>query len=147
MEISYRNGRKEDCAILAEFINIVSGGVIEYLLHDLVPDMKPVQMVAHNLSVDDSYYSYKNAIVAEYKQNLIGESLSYPSSFHRTTEEMKNFLPQDRLEHFKSFNSARVEDSLLLYAKSNICFQKFFPPRCILLNCQIFKLLGDDGST
>jgi GNAT superfamily N-acetyltransferase len=116
MEISYRNGRKEDCAILAEFINIASGGVIEYLLHDLVPDMKPVQMVAHNLSADDSYYSYKNAIVAEYKQNLVGASLSYPSSFHRTAEEMKNFLPQDRLEHFKAFNSARVEGSLLLYA-------------------------------
>jgi len=116
MEISYRNGRKEDCPDLAEFINIASGGVIEYLLHDLIPGMKPVQMVAHSLRAEDSYYSYKNAIVAEYKQNLIGTSLSYPSSFQRVTEEMKNFLPQDRLEHFKSFNSARVEGSLLLYA-------------------------------
>ncbi len=116
MEISYRKGRKEDCAVLAEFINMASGGVIEYLLHDLIPDMKPVQMVAHSLSADDSYYSYRNAIIAEYKQNLIGASLSYPSSFQRVTEEMKNFLPQDRLDHFRSFHSARVEDSLLLYA-------------------------------
>lgn len=116
MEISYRNGRKEDCTVLAKFINIASGGVIEYLFHDLIPDMKPVQVVAHNLSAEDSYYSYKNAIVAECKQNLIGASLSYPSHFHRITEEMKNFFPQDRLEHFKSFYSSRVEDSLLLNA-------------------------------
>ncbi len=116
MEISYRNGRKEDRSVLAELINTASGGVIEYLFHDLIPDMNPVQMVAHNLSAEDSFYSYKNAIVAEYKQNLIGASLSYPSHFHRITEEMKNFLPEDRLEHFKSFYSSRVEDSLLLNA-------------------------------
>ncbi len=116
MEISYRNGRKEDCAVLAKFINIASQGVIEYLFHDLIPDMKPVQIVAHNLSAEDSYYSYENTIVAEYKQNLIGASLSYPSHFHRITEEMKNFLPQDRLEHFKPFYSSRVENSLLLNA-------------------------------
>lgn len=116
MEISYRNGRKEDRSVLAELINTASGGVIEYLFHDLIPDMNPVQMVAHNLSAEDSFYSYKNAIVAEYKQNLIGASLSYPSHFHRITEEMKNFLPEDRLEHFKSFYSSRVKDSLLLNA-------------------------------
>jgi GNAT superfamily N-acetyltransferase len=95
---------------------MASGGVIEYLFHDLIPDVKPAQMVAHNLSAEDSYYSYKNAIVAEYKKNLIGVSLSYPSHFHRITEEMKNFLPVDRLEHFKSFYSSRVENSLLLNA-------------------------------
>jgi ribosomal protein S18 acetylase RimI-like enzyme len=116
MEISYRNGRKEDCTVLAKLINIASGGVIKYLFHDLIPGMKPVQMVAHNLSAEDSYYSYKSAIVAEYNQNLIGASLSYSSQFHRITEEMKNFLPEDRLEHFKSFYSSRVEDSLFLNA-------------------------------
>jgi ribosomal protein S18 acetylase RimI-like enzyme len=116
MEISYRNARKEDCTVLAKLVNIASDGVIEYLFHDLIPDMTPEQLVAHNLSVEDSYYSYKNAIVAEYNHNLIGASLSYPSRFHQITEEMKNFLPEDRLEHFRSFYSSRVEDSLLLNA-------------------------------
>lgn len=116
MEISYRIGIKEDCKVLAKFINIASEGVIEYLFHNLIPEMTPVQMVTHNLSAEDSYYSYKNTIVAEYNQNPIGTSLSYPSRFHQITEEMKNFLPEDRLEHFKSFYSSRVEDSLLLNA-------------------------------
>jgi len=116
MEISYRNGRNEDCAILARFVNMASEGVIEYLFHDLIPDMTPVQMVTHNLSAENSYYSFKNAIVAEYSQNLIGASLSYPSRFHQITEEMKRFLPENRLEHFKYFFSSRVEDSLFLNA-------------------------------
>jgi ribosomal protein S18 acetylase RimI-like enzyme len=116
MEIFYRDGRQEDCRILAELVNIASEGIIEYLFHDLIPDMTPVQIVAHNLRVENSHYSYKNAIVAENKQNLIGVSLSYPSHFHQITEEMKAFLPEDRLEHFKSFYSSRVEDSLFLNA-------------------------------
>lgn len=116
MEVSYRNGRKEDCTVLARLVNAASEGIIEYLFHDLIPDMSPVQMVAHNLSVEDSYYSYKNAIVAVHNQNPIGVSLSYPSSFHQITEEMRNFLPEDRLEHFKSFYASRVEDSLFLNA-------------------------------
>jgi len=123
MEIFYRNGRYEDCAILAEFVNIASEGVIEYLFHDLIPAMTPVQIVAQNLCSEDSYYSYKNAIVAEYNQNPIGVSLSYPSHFHRIAEEMKNFLPEDRLEHFKLFYSSRVEDSLFLNA---LCIDERF---------------------
>ena len=123
MQISYRDGRNEDCAILAKLINIASEGIIEYLFHDLIPDMTSVQMVAHNLSAENSFYSYKNAIVAEYNQNLIGASLSYPSRFHQITEEMRNFLPEDRLEHFKSFYASRVEDSLLLNA---LCVDKRF---------------------
>jgi ribosomal protein S18 acetylase RimI-like enzyme len=116
MEVSYRNGRKEDCTVLASLVNKASEGIIEYLFHDLIPGMTPVQMVAHNLSAEDSFYSYKNTFVAEFNQNPIGVSLSYPSSFHQITEEMKNFLPEDRLEHFKSFYASRVEDSLFLNA-------------------------------
>ena len=116
MEVSYRKGKKEDCTVLAGLINTASEGIIEYLFHDLVPGMTPVKIVAHNLSAEDSFYSYKNAIVAEYNQNPIGVSLSYPSSFHQITEEMKNFLPEDRLEHFQSFYASRIEDSLFLNA-------------------------------
>ncbi len=116
MTISYRNGKQEDCPVIAEFANIASQGVIEYLFHDLIPDMTPVKMVAHNLSSDNSHYSYKNAIVAEYNHNLIGVSLSYPSYFHQITDKMKQFLPKDRLEHFRSFYTSRVEDSLFLNA-------------------------------
>ncbi|MEN8245600.1 MAG: N-acetyltransferase [Thermodesulfobacteriota bacterium] len=116
MNISYRSGRTDDCPVLAKLVNIASEGVVEFLFNGLIPEMTPEQMVAHNLSTDSSYYSYKNAIVAEYNNDPIGVSLSYPSHFHKITEEMKQFLPKDRLEHFKNFYSYRVEDSLFLNA-------------------------------
>jgi hypothetical protein len=38
MEISYRDGKKEDCKDLAELANIASEGVIEFLKsHELIP--------------------------------------------------------------------------------------------------------------
>ena len=116
MIVSYRSGRTEDCPLIATLVNIASEGVIEFLFHGLIPEMTPVQMVAHNLRSDSSHYSYKNAIVAEYNNNPVGVSLSYPSHFHKITEEMRQFLPEDRLEHFKLFYTSRVEDSLFLNA-------------------------------
>lgn len=140
MDISYRSGRKEDCEVLARLVNTASEGIIEYLFHDLNPDVTPLQMVAHNLSNENSYYSYKNAIVAEYNQNPIGVSLSYPSSFHQITEEMRNFLPEDRLEHFKSFYASRVADSLFLDA---LCVDGQFRGRGI--GTQLISLTKQKG--
>jgi ribosomal protein S18 acetylase RimI-like enzyme len=116
MEISYRDGKKEDCKVLAELANIASEGVIEFLFHDLVPDMTPAQILAHSLEDGTSYYSYKNAMVAQCDEKVVGISLSYPSHFHQITAETKNFLPEDRLEHFRSYYSARIENSLFLNA-------------------------------
>ncbi|CAB1062950.1 hypothetical protein D1BOALGB6SA_7732 [Olavius sp. associated proteobacterium Delta 1] len=36
MGISFRIGRKEDCAVLAELVSIASEGIIEFLFHDLI---------------------------------------------------------------------------------------------------------------
>ena len=116
MDIFYREGKKEDCAVLAELINIASAGAIDYLFHDLIPGMTPVQLVAHNLESAESYYSYENAIVAEYRKEPVGVSLSFPSYHHQITEELEKFLPNERLEHFRHFFTARVENSLFLDA-------------------------------
>ena len=52
MKITYRAGRKEDCSKLAELIHIASGGVVEFLYHELIPGQTPVQILAGNLAAD-----------------------------------------------------------------------------------------------
>ena len=116
MEIKYRPGEKKDCAKLAELINIASDGVVEYLFHGLVPGMTPVQVIAHNLENDNYPHSYKSAIVATDKNDIIGMALSYPSSYHKITDEMRSFFPAERLEHFSAFYSSRVENTWFLDA-------------------------------
>jgi ribosomal protein S18 acetylase RimI-like enzyme len=116
MKIKYRPAEKEDCVKLAELINIASDGVVEYLFHNLVPGMTSVQVVAHNLENDNYPHSYKSAVVAVEETDLIGMALSYPSSYHKVTDEMKSFFPADRLEHLSPFYSSRIEKSWFLDA-------------------------------
>lgn len=123
MNIIYREGRKEDSLRLAELINIASEGVVEYLFHDLIPDLTPVQIIAHNLESDKYPRSYKSTIVAESNGKIVGMALSIPSQFHRITEEMKNFFPEERLAHLKNFFSTRIENSLLL---DTLCVEEEF---------------------
>jgi ribosomal protein S18 acetylase RimI-like enzyme len=116
MTFTYRPADKKDSARLAELINIASDGVVEYLFHDLIPGMTPVQVVAHNLENDNYPHSYKSAIVATNENDVVGMALSYPSSYHKITDEMRAFFPAERLAHFEDFYSARVENSLFLDA-------------------------------
>jgi ribosomal protein S18 acetylase RimI-like enzyme len=114
IEIEYRQGKKRDCAKLAEFINMASDGVVEYLFRDLVPGMTPVQVVTHNLKRDDGPHSYKSAAVAMDNDDVVGMALSYPSAHHKITPEMRGFFPADRLEHLGPFYSARIENTWYL---------------------------------
>ena len=114
MNITYRAGRMEDCPKLGELVNIASDGVVEFLFHDLIARVTPVQIVAHNMESDGDHHSFRNTIVAEYEQKVIGMALYYHSRHHVIGEEMKAFVPVDRLEHLKHILTGRVEKSLYL---------------------------------
>jgi ribosomal protein S18 acetylase RimI-like enzyme len=116
MKVVYREGKKEDSLRIAELDNIASDGAIEFLFHDLIPNMSPAQIVASNLENDSYPHSYRSVIVAEYDEKIIGMSLSFPGKYHKITEEMKSFFPHDRINHFKNFFSAPVKDSYFLDA-------------------------------
>ena len=116
MDITYRTAEKADCLRVAELINMASGGVVEFLFDDLMPEFTPLQIVAHNLESDQGYYTYKNAIVAQTEDRVVGMALSFPAHFHQISAEMQQFFPKDRLDHLNDFYAARVDDSLFLDA-------------------------------
>ena len=95
---------------------MASGGVVEFLFDDLMPEFTPLQIVAHNLESDQGYYTYKNAIVAQTEDRVVGMALSFPAHFHQISAEMQRFFPKDRLDHLNDFYAARVDDSLFLDA-------------------------------
>ena len=116
MEIRYRAGRKEDSEEIAKMINTASDGVVEYLFHGLLPGMSAAQVMAQDLANGTYPHTYEGAVVACDGNDLVGMALSYPSSYHRITDEMRGFLPQERLEHFSVFFSSRVENTWFLDA-------------------------------
>lgn len=116
MKITYRTGKKEDSHKIAELDYVASSGACEYLFHDLVPGMSPIQIITQGLERDNYPHSYQSAIVAEYEGRVIGMAFSFPAKFHCINDEMRNFIPADRLEHFKDFFTSRVEGSYFLDA-------------------------------
>jgi ribosomal protein S18 acetylase RimI-like enzyme len=141
MAFKFRSAEKEDYIKIAELINMASDGVVEYLFHDLIPEMSTVQIMAYNLEKDNYPHSYKSTIVAADGPNVVGMALSYPSSYHRITDEMIGFFPNERLEHLNDFYSSHVPDSWFLDALGvdETCRRKGIGTRLIELTKEIAK--------
>ncbi len=114
MDIIYREGKIEDCDKIAQGIELASGGIIEFLFHGLLKDYTPDQVMSNVLHDEKGYETYKNAIVAEYENEVIGIVYSYPAKYHGISEETRKFFPKERLEFLAEFFNSRVEDSLFL---------------------------------
>ena len=114
MDILYRIGQPEDCAKIAEGIDLASGGIVEFLFHGLLENHTAAQVMAGILHDEIGYESYKNAIVAEYQGEVVGIVYSYPAKYHEISEETRKFFPSDRLEFLADFFNSRVEGSLFL---------------------------------
>ncbi|MBP2628079.1 MAG: GCN5-related N-acetyltransferase [Firmicutes bacterium] len=114
MDILYRRGKLEDCSKIAEGIDLASGGIMDFLFDGLLENYTAAEVMADSLRDETGYDSYKNAIVAEYQDDIIGITYSYPSKFHEISEETKKFFPSDRLEFLADFFNSRVENSLFL---------------------------------
>ena len=116
MAVSYRPAEKADSERVAELISLASDGVVDFLFHDVVPQMTPVQLMAHNLAQGHYPHSYQSAVVALSGKDIVGMALSYPSTYHQITDQMRGFFPADRLEHLNDFYSVNIPPSWFLDA-------------------------------
>lgn len=129
MDVRFKAAQKGNCHEIAELIDIASGGLLDFLYHNLIPGKTPIQMVADVIKEETGYYNCANAIVAKVDNEVVGISLSYPSRFHGINDAIKNFLPKDRLDHLHDFFSSAVPDSLYIdslavhekYRRRGIC--------------------------
>ena len=114
MDILYRTGKIEDCFKIAEGIDLASGGIMNFLFEGLLDNHTVTEVMAELLRDETGYDSYKNAIVAEYQDDIIGIVYSYPAKFHEISAETREFFPSERLEILADFFNSRVENSLFL---------------------------------
>lgn len=127
-DITYRMAKSTECAALAEMINLASGGVVDFLFHDLVSEMTPVQVIAGNLARVGPAHSYQNTHVAVCRDRIVGMALAFAADHHYIGADMRSFFPAERLAHMEDFYNARVEGSLLLDA---LCVAEGFRQRGI----------------
>lgn len=116
MKLDFRNAVRSECGQIAVLDSIASDGVVDYLFHGLVPGKTPVEVVAYCLEEEKSPFSYRNCVVAVDGDKVVGMAISYPSEYFTVSQDMVDFFPAERLEHFSDFFAARVDDSLYLDA-------------------------------
>lgn len=110
MAINFKTGQLQDCDQIADWINTVGHGHIEYLLDSLVPDLFALRHLALVLA-EDPNYSYKNVDLAENEDSAVGLVFSYHSASNQLTSEMQNILSEDRIQWMRYFSDNQIENS------------------------------------
>lgn len=116
MDIEYREAQTEDCPVLAEYIYHASDGLLDYLFEGIIPGLTVTQLLTHGLEDETRYNSYRSVLVAEYSHHVIGLIQVYPSLYHRIDDEMRTFIPGERLEKLTEFYRSGIDNSLLINA-------------------------------
>lgn len=96
-EIVLRAGRSGDAEAVAELMLEAGGGLFEFLLHGVVPDKTPADLLALAVAGDSGPYSHRNTLVAEAEGRVVAMINAYPAELMK--EDPRDLLPQDRLDH------------------------------------------------
>ena len=110
MNIQYSVGEKRDCVEIANWVNSVGHGHIEYLFAGLNKDVPALQHLVTILQ-EDEYYSFKNADLAIQNNVVIGMIFSYATELNRITIEMEQKLSADRLQWMRYFSDNQIANS------------------------------------
>lgn len=118
MSFKIRLAAPSDANAIADHLCRAGGGLMEFLLDGIVPDVKPPQLLALSLTEADETISYKNALVVDTDEGVKGLLLAYPlSEFHISTQ-METFVDQGRLDHVRELYTHKIENSYYVHALS-----------------------------
>lgn len=110
MTIQFKIGQLQDCDQIANWINSIGHGHIEYLLDSLVPDLFALRHLALVLA-EDPNYSYKNVDLVEDGKNIVGLVFSYHSDSNQLTSEIQSVLSDDRVQWMRYFSDCQIDNS------------------------------------
>lgn len=110
MSIQYRSGQQQDCSQIANWINSIGHGHIEYLLEGLVQNMGALEHLTQVLN-EDLHYSYKNVDLAMEGNSIVGLVFSYSSLSNELKPEMKKLLSEDRIQWMQYFSDNQINNS------------------------------------
>ncbi len=110
MNIKYLPAQQKDCSQIADWINDIGHGHIEYLFDGLVASRTALQQLTKVLQ-EDEYYSYKNVDFALDGKRVVGLVFSYTADANALTPEMQSYFSKDRIEWMRYFSDNQVKNS------------------------------------
>lgn len=115
-DVIIRPATSDDAEIIATFALIAGGGIFEFLLNDLVPNLSPEQMIYDEIAGCESELSHQYSSLAEVHGEIVGIAHMYSSKMlHVPQPDDKTIVPYERSRHILTplFQEV-IEDSLYL---------------------------------
>jgi GNAT superfamily N-acetyltransferase len=104
MDIEYREARKKDCPIMAEYIYSASDGLLDYLFEGIIPGMTVAQLLTHGLEDENRY----NSVHKEFRYKGIGAtfiSLAKSKAESLDFQKLSLFVLADNITARKVYHS------------------------------------------
>ena len=96
--LTFRPAAAADAAALASCIHEVSAGVVDVLLHGLLPGVSVRDVLTMVMRDASSHYSHKNCVLAEYEGRMAGLLFAYAAAEQSIPPLMERMLSAKRLE-------------------------------------------------
>ena len=108
----YRVAKKADSREIAPLISMAGGGIVEFLLHDLIPGVTPQQIIQKQVEDETSEFFFGHCTVASQNDDILGISHSFSSPLWLKPEP--GFIPRDRIDHVSGLYDTKLPLSLYL---------------------------------
>jgi len=121
-----RLATKDDAKIIAELSLIADGGIAEYLLTGVVPNLTPLQMMRFQFSNKELPFTYRCCYLAEHDGNILGLAHIYSNELNKLPSPTNRTPPVlfERLNYISAFlHKNAIQNSL--YLNSLAVFEKY----------------------
>lgn len=110
----FRPATADDAPALAVHIHTVSAGVVDALLHGLLPGIGVRDILTMVLRDAGSHFSYKNCIIAEFQGGMAGLLFAYPAEEQGIPPLMERLLPPKRIDPVRELLTLCAPGSLYI---------------------------------
>jgi hypothetical protein len=116
MSITVRPASLSDVSDIVPFLKISSGGMSDFLLMHLIPNMSVDDLIEMALTDENTTYYYPQFIVAEENNRIVGAAHFYSSDRHGLPDLMRSMIPKDKLDRLAPYFSSSVPNSMYIHA-------------------------------
>ncbi len=101
-EFVFRGARPGDAQAVAALMIEAGGGLFEFLLEGVLPEMTPADVLALAVAGGDDPSSHRNVLVAEAEGQVVAMINAYPVDLLKA--EPRDLIPEDRLAHIAALD-------------------------------------------
>ena len=111
-EFVFRGARPGDAQAVAALMVEAGGGLFEFLLEGVLPEMTPADVLALAVAGGDDPSSHRNVLVAEAAGQVVAMINAYPADLLKA--EARDLVPKERLAHISALDDIADWGSLFI---------------------------------